>query len=162
MTDKPNALQIFHVNVNCSDFDRSLAFYKTIGFTEYLDFSAADAGRTFGDIGLGPLFRLPARIHGRATFLVLGDDPWSTRLDLIEWKDPASATAPKRDLTTLGIARICLKIRNAQALHDALKAGGYDVYSEPGLIDMGGSRQYVFCCADPDGIVIEFMQFVRE
>jgi hypothetical protein len=83
-------------------------------------------------------------------------------LNLIEWKDPVSAAAPKRDLTTLGIARICLKIRDAQALHDALKAGGYDVYSEPGLIDMGGSRQYVFCCADPDGVVIEFMQFVRE
>jgi catechol 2,3-dioxygenase-like lactoylglutathione lyase family enzyme len=74
VTEKQNALQIFHVNVNCSDFDRSLAFYKTIGFTEYLDFSTKDEGRTFGDIGLGPLFRLPARIHGRATFLVLGDD----------------------------------------------------------------------------------------
>jgi catechol 2,3-dioxygenase-like lactoylglutathione lyase family enzyme len=81
---RPNALQIFHVNVNCSDFERSLAFYKTIGFKDYLDFAAVDDGRTFGDIGLGPLFRLPARIHGRATFLVLGDDPWSTRLDLIE------------------------------------------------------------------------------
>ena len=31
---KRNALQIFHVNVNCSDFDRSLAFYKTIGFKD--------------------------------------------------------------------------------------------------------------------------------
>ena len=161
-TSKRNTLQIFHVNVNCSDFDRSLAFYKTIGFKEYLDFSAVDDGRTFGDIGLGPLFRLPARIHGRATFLVLGDDPWSTRLDLIEWNDPVSKSAGKRDLTHLGIARICLKVRDAHALHDALKAGGYDVYSEPGLIEMGGSQQYVFCCADPDGVVIEFMQFVRE
>lgn len=161
-SSKPNALQIFHVNVNCSDFDRSLAFYKTIGFKDYLDFSTKDEGRTFGDIGLGPLFRLPARIDGRATFLVLGDDPWATRLDLIEWKDPVSAPSPKRDLTTVGIARICLKVRDAQALHDALKGGGYDVYSPPGLIDMGGSRQYVFCCADPDGVVIEFMQFVRE
>ena len=159
---KPNTLQIFHVNVNCSDFDRSLAFYKTIGFKEYLDFNTADEGRTFGDIGLGPLFRLPARINGRATFLVLGEDPWSTRLDLIEWNDPVSKPAGPRDLTHLGIARICLKVRDAHALHDALKAGGYDVYSEPGLIEMGGSQQYVFCCADPDGVVIEFMQFVRE
>src|SRR5271155_1879573 len=118
---KRNALQIFHVNVNCSDFDRSLAFYKTIGFREYLDFSQVDDGRTFGDIGLGPLFRLPARIHGRATFLVLGDDPWSTRLDLIEWQDPVSASAGPRNLTHLGIARICLKVRDCAALHEALK-----------------------------------------
>jgi len=160
--ERPNALQIFHVNVNCSDFDRSLAFYKTVGFTEYLDFSAADQGRTFGDIGLGPLFRLPAQIHGRATFLVLGDDPWSTRLDLIEWRQPKSESAGARNLTHLGIARICLKVRDCAALHAALTAGGYDCYSAPGLIAMGGSRQYVFCCADPDGVVIEFMQFVRE
>ena len=159
---KRNTLQIFHVNVNCSDFDRSLAFYKTIGFAEYLDISKADGGRTFGDIGLGPLFRLPARINGRATFLVLGDDPWSTRLDLIEWTDPVSKSAGPRNLTHLGIARICLKVRDAHAIHKALKTGGYDVYSEPGLIEMGGSHQYVFCCADPDGVVIEFMQFVRD
>ena len=160
--ERANALQIFHVNVNCSDFDRSLAFYKTIGFREYLDFAAVDDGRSFGDIGLGPLFRMPENIHGRATFLTLGDDPWSTRLDLIEWTQPKSESAGKRTLSHLGIARICLKVRDCAALHDALKAGGYDVFSPPGLIDMGGSRQYVFCCADPDGVVIEFMQFVRE
>jgi catechol 2,3-dioxygenase-like lactoylglutathione lyase family enzyme len=159
---RPNALQIFHVNVNCSDFDRSLASYKTIGFREYLDFSQADEGRTFGDIGLGLLFRLPARIHGRATFLILGDDPVSTRLDLIEWNDPVSTSAGPRNLTHLGIGRICLKVRDCAALHEALKAGGHDVYSPPGLIDMGGSRQYVFRCADPNGVLIEFMLFVRE
>jgi catechol 2,3-dioxygenase-like lactoylglutathione lyase family enzyme len=159
---KENALQIFHVNVNCSDFDRSLAFYKLIGFREYLDFSKVDDGRTFGDIGLGPLFRMPDNIHGRATFLVLGDDPWATRLDLIEWKEPKSESTGKRMLVHLGIARICLKVRDCAALYESLKAAGYDVYSPPGLIDMGGSRQYVFCCEDPDGVVIEFMQFARD
>ena len=159
---RANALQIFHVNVNCSDFDRSLAFYKTIGFREYLDFAVVDDGRTFGDIGLCPLFRMPDKIDGRATFLTLGDAPWSTRLDLIEWTEPKSENAGKRILSHLGIARICLKVRDCAALHDALMAAGYDVYSPPGLIDMGGSRQYVFCCEDPDGVVIEFMQFVRE
>ena len=32
--EKPNALQIFHVNFNCSDLDRSRAFYESIGFQE--------------------------------------------------------------------------------------------------------------------------------
>ena len=27
-----NALQIFHVNINCSDLERSQAFYESIGF----------------------------------------------------------------------------------------------------------------------------------
>jgi hypothetical protein len=30
------------------------------------------------------------------------------------------------------------------------------------VIDMGGTRQKVFCCADPDGFAVEFMEFLRE
>lgn len=159
---KPNALQIFHVNVNCSDFDRSLAFYKLIGFAEVLNFAEIDDQRSFGEIGLGSLFRMPDTIDGRATFLALGDDKWATRLDLIEWTAPSPQPVPKRTLAHLGVARICLKVRNCFELHGKLKGAGYDVYSEPGLIRMGGSEQYVFCCEDPDGVVIEFMQFVRK
>jgi glyoxylase I family protein len=160
---KKNALQIFHINVNCSDFERSLAFYKLLGFEEILDFSAADSGRprTFGEVGLGPLFRLPADCDGRAKFLMLGDDQRATRLDLIEWKNPRPDPPPKRTLAHLGVARICLKVKDCADLHVKLKAGGYDVYSPPTLIDLGGTREYVFCCEDPDGVVIEFMQFVR-
>jgi len=157
-----NALQIFHVNVNCSDFDRSLAFYKLIGFEEVVDFTKLDDERSFGEIGLGPLFRMPDRIDGRATFLALGDDRWATRLDLIEWTEPKPQPIPKRTLAHLGIARICLKVRDCFELHGKLKAAGYDVYSEPELIRMGGTEQYVFCCEDPDGVVIEFMQFARK
>lgn len=160
--DRPNALQIFHVNVNCSNLERSRAFYELIGFRDYLDFAAVDRGRSFGEIGLGPLFRMPPDIDGRATFLVLGDDPWATRLDLIEWQQPRSESAGKRTLAHLGIARICLKVRDCAALHAKLSAAGYECYSAPGFIEMGGSRQYVFCCEDPDGVVIEFMQFVRD
>ncbi|HLG86602.1 MAG TPA: VOC family protein [Alphaproteobacteria bacterium] len=158
-----NALQIFHVNVNCSDLDRSLAFYKLIGFHEFLDLAAAekDGPRSFGEIGLGPLFRLPDNIDGRAVFLQLGDGKWETRLDLIEWTAPRSEKPSERTLSHLGVARICLKVRDCFALYDKLKTGGYDVYSEPGLIDMAGTRQYVFCCEDPDGVVIEFMQIVK-
>ncbi len=159
--DKPNALQIFHINVNCGDFDRSIAFYQLIGFRPYLDFAAVDDGRSFGEIGLGPLFRMPDDIDGRAAFLVLGDDKWATRLDLIEWTRPKSESPGKRTLSHLGVARICLKVRDCAALHADLSDAGYDPYSPPGLIAMGGSRQYVFCCEDPDGVVIEFMQFTR-
>jgi catechol 2,3-dioxygenase-like lactoylglutathione lyase family enzyme len=162
MTDRANALQIFHVNINCSNLDRSLAFYRLIGFREILDFAAVDDGRSFSEIGLERLFRLPGPLDGRATFLALGVDPWATRLDLIEWTAPRSSPAGSRDLTHLGMARLCLKVRDCAALHAALSAAGHDPYSPPGLIRMGGSRQYVFCCEDPDGVVIEFMQFVRE
>ena len=158
-----NALQIFHVNVNCSDLHRSIAFYELIGFREVLDLAAAEktGPRTFGEIGLGPVFRLPDTIDGRAVFLQLGDDKWETRLDLIEWTVPRSEKPPKRTLSHLGVARICLKVKDCADLYEKLHASGYDVYSPPALIDLGGTQEYVFCCEDPDGVVIEFMQPVK-
>jgi catechol 2,3-dioxygenase-like lactoylglutathione lyase family enzyme len=36
---------VFHVNVNVTDFDRSLAFYKLLGFKLVLDLGE---GRTMG------------------------------------------------------------------------------------------------------------------
>jgi hypothetical protein len=38
---------------------------------------------------------------------------------------------------------------------------GYNVIASPMLIEMGGTRQWVFCCRDPDGLVVEFMEFLR-
>lgn len=158
-----NVLQMFHVNINCSDFDRSLAFYKMLGFRELVDFSATPAGRprSFGEKGLGPVLNLPADCDGRAALLTLGDDPRATRLDLIEWKTPKPQRRRPTDLAQLGIARLCLKVRDCEALYKRLVTGGYIVYSAPTLIELAGTREYVFCCEDPDGTVLEFMQFVR-
>lgn len=162
MTEPVNTLQMFHINVNCSDFDRSLAFYRLIGFRQVVDFEASADGprRTFGEKGLGPVLGLPDDCDGRAALLALGDDPRATRLDLIEWRRPDSAPAGRRDLAQLGFARLCLKVKNCQALYDALTAAGHRPYSPPTLIELAGSYEYVFCCEDPDGAVIEFMQFL--
>lgn len=161
MTDKPNVLQIYHVNINCSDFERALAFYELIGFRQIVDLNEMD-GRplpTLGEQGLGPVLALPNDCAGRAALLALGGDPRATRLDLIEWTTPRSPPRAPRDLSHLGIARLCLKVRDAQALYDTLTAHGYVTYSPPTLVELAGTREWVFCCEDPDGAVIEFMQF---
>lgn len=163
-TESRNALQIFHVNINCSDLDRSRAFYELIGFKVVNDFSAVSregASRTFAEIGLAPILNLPADCDARALLLALSDDARTTRLDLIEWIRPKSTVAPHGDLARIGFGRLCLKVRDAHRIHDALVRAGWKPYSPPVLIDMGGTRQYCFCCEDPDGIVMEFMQFLR-
>ena len=43
---------IFHVNVNCSNLERSLAFYKMLGFRVVLDMPGAGGAKL--DKGLGP------------------------------------------------------------------------------------------------------------
>lgn len=158
-TSDNNTLQIFHININCSDFDRSRAFYELIGFRPFLDFDSDTDRRTFGERGIGKVLGLPNDAAGRAMLLALGDDPRATRLDLIEWKQPRSQPRPREDLTKLGLARICLKVKSCAAIYNALCSAGFEPYTPPTRIELGGSYQIVFCCEDPDGAVIEFMEF---
>jgi catechol 2,3-dioxygenase-like lactoylglutathione lyase family enzyme len=161
---KPNTLQIFHVNFNVTDLARSRAFYELLGFTVVNDFSQvslAGANRSFAEIGLAPILNLPADCDARAILMALSEDNRTTRLDLIEWIRPKSTAVPKGDLARIGFGRLCMKVRDAHKTHDALVGAGFKPYSPPVLIDMGGTRQYCFCCEDPDGIVTEFMQFLK-
>jgi glyoxylase I family protein len=163
--DKPNARQIFHININCTNLDRSRVFYELIGFKVANDFGASSQGgpsRTFAEIGLARILSLPDDCDARALFMALSDDGHATRLDLIQWIRPHSAPHVRGDLARIGFGRLCLKVRDCQDLHDRLVAAGHAVYSPPIRIDMGGTHQLVFCGEDPDGTVIEYMQFLRE
>lgn len=160
---KRNALQVFHINLNCSDLERSRAFYELIGFAVVNDFGVASDGQqqTFAEIGLAPMLRLPPDCDARAILMALSDDARATRLDLIQWIRPASARPPRGDLAQIGFGRLCIKVRSCQVVHDRLVAAGHVVYTPPVLIVMGGTRQLCFCAEDPDGIVVEFMEFLR-
>ena len=162
--DGPNTLQFFHINLNCKSLDRAVDFYKLVGFrivNEFDQDGPAATAPSFAEIGLGPILRLPNNCEARAVLMALTDDPRGIRLDLIEWQIPASQNAARSNLAQIGFGRVCLKLRDAWAMHRKLGAAGHASYSEPILITMGGSRQWVFCCEDPDGVVVEFMQFVR-
>lgn len=160
-----NTLQFFHININCKNLERAVDFYTLLGFRIVNDFEHRDSSEkapTFSEIGLGPIFRLPDECDARAVLMALTDDPRGIRLDLIEWKVPESNISTTTNLAQIGFGRICLKLRDAWAMHRKLQAAGHASYNEPILINMGGSRQWVFCCEDPDGVVIEFMQFARD
>jgi glyoxylase I family protein len=163
MVDQPakDVTGFFHVNINCTDFARSLTFYQLIGFETILDFDDTPSPkRSFGQGGLGPVLGLPDDCDGRAALLALSDENSATRLDLIEWKQPKLPAAPRKNLAQPGIARICLKTSDCDAVHARLSAAGYTTYSPPTRVCLGGGWIKVFCCEDPDGAVIEFMQFL--
>jgi len=159
---RPNAVAIFHVNLNCTDLDASARFYELIGFRTIIDFEDLDDDRSFAEIGLSPIMRVPDDCEARARFLALGNDDRATRLDLIEWTRPPTGGALPRDLTAVGVARLCLRVRDADEMHGRLAGAGYDCFDAPRTITMGGTRQKVFCCADPDGFAVEFMEFLRD
>ncbi len=93
---------IFHVNVNCSDYEVSKAFYENLGFQSILDLP------TGGDARLAEGLAMP-ECDGRASIMMLDpDQPRQARLDLIEWVNPRDDQAPYDHLARLGINRIAL------------------------------------------------------
>ncbi|WP_157219032.1 VOC family protein [Flavisphingomonas formosensis] len=161
--DKPNLLQIYHINLNSTDLDRTVAFYELIGFRRSIDLSdpIGDLPTGFAEIGLARPLALPDDLAGRAVLMATGDDPRGTRLDIVEWSAPVQRGPARIGLAQPGVGRIALKVRDAAAIHAALVAAGHRPYSEPCRVVMAGQPFMVFCVEDPDGIVIEFMQFQR-
>jgi catechol 2,3-dioxygenase-like lactoylglutathione lyase family enzyme len=143
---------IFHVNVNVKDFDRSLAFYKNLGFKVVLNIG--EGPNPANDIGLG----IPNSI-ARAALLSLSEDPRATRLDLIQWKKPPTEGAPYAHLYHTGIARIALFAKNLDEEYQRLKAAGVECVSEPVVIRFGNKAGAKFLCfKDPDGTFLELIE----
>jgi glyoxylase I family protein len=143
---------VFHVNVNVTDFDRSLAFYKMLGFKVVLDIG--EGPNKGNDVGLN----IPNSV-ARAALLSLSDDPRATRIDLIEWKEPRTAGAAYPHLYHAGIARIALFTKNLDEEYHRLKAADVTMVSEPVVIRFGNKAgAKFFCFKDPDGTFLELIE----
>lgn len=144
---------IFHVNVNCSSLDVSQAFYENLGFQSVLDLP------TGGDAELAEGLAMPD-CRGRAAIMMLDpSDARQARLDLIEWTEPLDDRPPYDHLGRLGINRIALWTFDLDGEYQRLLADGVEFLSPP--MTMGGHSKFV-CLKDPDGAIIELIEFLQE
>jgi len=141
---------VFHVNINCTDFERSKRFYEMLGFTSVVNIpegGSEEMGRGLGD----------PNAQGKATIMMLNpDDRHGTRLDLIEWTNPATKGSPPPDLFHAGMARLCLYCTDLDDHVTALKEADVELVSDPAEL-MKGTR--FVCFKDPDGTFIELIEF---
>jgi glyoxylase I family protein len=143
---------IFHININVTDFERSLAFYQMLGFKVVLNIG--EGPNKANDVGLN----IPNSV-ARAALLSLSDDPRATRIDLIEWKQPRTEGAPYPHLYHAGAARIALFTKNLDEEYARLKAKGVAMVSEPVTIRFGSKAgAKFFCFKDPDGTFLELIE----
>lgn len=146
-------LRFFHVNVNCSDLERSLVFYRDL-------------------VGLKPTVRTrPERPQPGGAFgldevqwdawILSGDAPDGVVLDLLEWQVPLPAGSPPATVTELGFARLCILTDDLSGLHRCLTEAGHDVWSPPAWVNLGAkgmAAPELFVCSDPDGTPVQFVQ----
>jgi catechol 2,3-dioxygenase-like lactoylglutathione lyase family enzyme len=126
---------VIHVNVNCTDLTRSLAFYRDeIGLTPATR-TAPDAPQPGAAFGL-EMAQWDAWMMG-------GPDGFrATVVDLLEWKVPRPAP---RGGATLGFRRLRLSAPGATA-RPVTDPDGTAVDIEPGR---GGPSGVVVACSDP-------------
>src|SRR5271167_1345951 len=125
---------IFHINVNVTNFERSLEFYQLLGCKIIRDLK--EGGNAKLDKGLRIL-----NGRGRAVLMILGDDPRSTRLDLIEWKNPKTEGQAYPNLGHAGLCRIALRTRTLIKDYEELKAKGVEFWSEPQMFTLKSGKE---------------------
>ncbi|MDZ4827242.1 MAG: VOC family protein [Actinomycetota bacterium] len=143
---------IFHFTVNATNFERSFDFYTTIGFKVLRDnrdvIWPRMVARNFG---------MPAA-QGRGALLGIGDGELHTRLDLIEWLEPALDPPPDVPIELRVPRIIALRTENVQAAYEDLSARGIEFVSKPQSADRAGIVN-VCSCRDPDGLIVEFIEY---
>jgi catechol 2,3-dioxygenase-like lactoylglutathione lyase family enzyme len=143
-----NAIGVAYVNVNCSDLDRSLPFYLSLGFSLAQPFPEAFYPRVGVGYGVG-------RHRLRGALLSLGEGQ-ITQLDLVEWSEPRTPAAPV-DLTRPGFQRIAIATRDFHADYTRLKTEGVEFLSEPMTVSENDPTPVFVCFRDPDGNVLELV-----
>jgi len=144
---------IFHFTVNATHFERSLAFYQTIGFkllrdnrdVIWPDYVAGNFGMT--------------KAQGRGALLAIDGGPLHTRLDLIEWLEPAYDPAPDKPWSERVPRIIALRTRNVRAAYEDLRAKGIEFVTPPRNMDPNSGIVGVMLCRDPDGLLVEFIEY---
>ena len=142
--------RMYHTVVNATDLDKSVAFYKALGFEvlndrrdiKWPDFVA-------GVFGL-------KRAQGRGVLMNLPSDPSGPMMDILEWTEPKSVPIPVDGHSVPRI--IAFRVKNVRAAYEDLKSRGIPVteLAEPQPKDLGVVG--VCCARDPDGTLIELIE----
>jgi catechol 2,3-dioxygenase-like lactoylglutathione lyase family enzyme len=144
--------RLFHVNVNCSDLERSARFYIE-GLGLEAGARTAPAATQPGDaFGL-------ARARWDASILLGPRGYEGGAIDLLQWHEPAPVGAPPARLVETGFQRLGLRVPDLDATIARAQELGGGVWSEPfghALVD--GSEIRLVFVSDPDGTAIELIE----
>lgn len=145
-----NITALLHVNINCSNFDRSQAFYALLGFKILMPVQPEGGGDVAAAVGMSSY-----TLRG-----ALMKHPSGAVIDLLEWQQPADLRPPYDCLNHLGLARMAFVTSDIAADMESLRLAGVEFLSPgPAVVadPRGGSTQFI-CFRDPDGVVLELVE----
>jgi glyoxylase I family protein len=147
-----NLTGMLHVNVNCSNYERSREFYALLGYRVMWEVPEKGSPEVSAAVGMRPY-------TVRGALLALERAPNAPLIDLLEWRDPNDASPPYAHLYHLGIARICFVSSDLDTDVRILRDHGVQFVSEPVRLSPPGAGSSRFVCfKDPDGTILELVQ----
>ena len=147
-----NITGLVHVNINCSDFDRSLRFYELLGFQKIIDVPPKNTPEVAAAVGMPPY-------TVKGALLILQNSKTPLMIDLLEWQEPTDNRPPYPNLYHLGIARIALSTNDLDSDIAFLKSEGVEFLSDPATVKIENQPETRFICfKDPDGTILELVE----
>lgn len=145
-TPGPDLVRLVNTNMNVSDLERSVQFYRILGFTETKPDSQAGSGEFSAAYG----FEGPIAFDGVDVSLGEGTD--GATIQLRQWKQPFdNAPAYSPPVNHLGIDRINFYVKDLTATMKAMNDLGFEQ-----LGPVGGSNEVgIVFFFDPDGIKVQ-------
>ena len=149
-----------HININVSNLDTSIAFYKKLGFSllipgvPYLGIGKDSSSEIPAD--QSNALGVPSGTTARGCIMQL--DNGFPKIDLTEYAKDSPQLAPSND--DLGIVRLCLGSQNLTQDYQHLVSVGVDFLSAP-TEGVGGLAD-IAICRDPDGTLIELIELHLE
>jgi len=153
-------LNLVHINLHVSDLDRSIDFYERLGFTVMHDLGR-NAPRPMAPVEVSPLSQHGGGMVSGAV-MSLGDDPrCATKIELIQFVDPAPTARPFKPNHEVGVHRIAIRVKDIDATIADLRAKGIVIPSGPHEVHtMGGLQRYVLF-PDPDESMLELIELSK-
>ena len=145
---------MIHVNVMCSDFDRSLAFYCDV-------LGASVAGGVTEEAtspGLKDVMGFAGPTTFKGAMLYWGDRDRSSYIDLVQYSEPGARV--ERMGKDLGMARIALRVKDVEAAKQQMIANDVELVGDVIDLALKGRGRKILFIRDPDGTLLELVERV--
>ena len=146
--------RLFHIAINSTDLDRSVAFYQRLGFQALQD-------RTVKNEMVKEAFAVPSG-DLRFVHLRLGDDEQATILDIVQWFDPGTADHGGGPIPqhARGLTRFSVLTDDTQRVYDELAAEGVEFITKPTTVMTPEGGWKVCLVKDPDDVVVQVTELL--
>lgn len=157
------ALSISHIQINCANLKRGVAFYRLLDFrVERIIGDNPNNPANIDDLDTVPMIK-SAMGATRTVGMAISDDPRaSTRIELMEWVEPNLERIDTPPMKRYGAARIALTVKGLDAIVARLEAAGEVVQSiEHFDISPNLSSRFAHVF-DPDGSHLTLMEWIKK